>query len=117
MNCDEFTMKRPMIGESYLRQLLHPRPYDASHFYSRFTSNDSFSFYQEGQECAKIDAVVSDSYRLMSNDIVTGADQLRAGNGIKDHSNETTRAPTVRTPQSSFPSQRGEYRNNLAWRC
>ena len=29
----------------------------------------------------------------MTNDIATGADQPRSGNGIKDHSNETTEAP------------------------
>ena len=87
------TVKRPMIGQSYLRQLLRQRPYDALHFYSRFTKNDSLSLYQGSQDCAKIDAIMSDSCCLMANDIVTGADQLRAGNGTKAHSNETSRAP------------------------
>lgn len=87
------TEKRPMIGQSYLRQLLRQRPYDALHFYSRFTGNDSLSFYQGSQDCAKIDAIMSHSCCLMTNDIVTGADQLRAGNGIKAHSNDTSRAP------------------------
>ena len=81
-------MKRPLIGESYIRQLLHQRPSDASHFYSRFTSNGRLSFHQESQHYAKIDAIISDSCRLMTNDIVTGADQIRAGN----------KSFTVRTP-------------------
>ena len=83
------TVKRPMMLEQFIRDLVHERPCAPLRVYTDVTGKSALACDEGNEDCAKIDASNSDSKLLITNGIITGANQLREANGSKDYSQST----------------------------
>ena len=83
------TVKRPMMLDQFIRDLVHERPCPALRVYTDITGKSILPYSHRRQDRAKIDASKSDSNLPTTKDIVTGAKQLRKVNGNKHHRHGT----------------------------
>ena len=83
------TVKRPMMLEQFIRDLVHERPCAPLRVYTEVTGKSAVACDEGNEDCAKIDASNSDSNLPITNGIITGANQLREANGSKDYSQST----------------------------
>ena len=81
------TMKRPMMLEQFIQDLVHQRPCAPLWVYADIAGESDPACDEGSQDCARIDASLSDS---VTKDIVAGVNQLRKVNGNKDHSGQTS---------------------------
>ena len=83
------TTKRPLIEERLLRDLLLGKSCDPLRVYSGIACKSNLPFVHNSQHCAKIDAFMSDSHHLATNENTMGANYLCAVDSRKDRSHET----------------------------
>ena len=87
------SVKRPMNGEILLRYLIHQTSCPPSQSYCGITAKNILPYDRKSQGCSRIGTSMSDSNHPVTSDFVMDASVLRAVNGNKDHSHETTMAP------------------------
>jgi len=84
------TVKRPMIGECFFRDILE-RPCADFRPYSGISDKSTLSYVRKSQDCTRIGAsTLSDLIHPVTSDAVTDANLLHAVKGNKDHSHENT---------------------------